>query len=261
MNATNCGLIFLSVALLSELSFAVDQPESPRSPLIGTWRVVSYPTSEGDLLRRHGRDPGPLPEASSSLRGWSNLVFAADGRCALFYPENRKGEPSHRRIAWQHDEDNFARWKLDRNVSPWNLDLTSVACPVYHFVPQVDPTTGAKSKRRELVIDEAAGQPQLKRWRYPAICRIDGDLLTITWWQNHQLLESPQETSRPKDFGVASRAVVELLNQREKLERGDSRITLPGGVSCLICQRHSLEALDIPDEPLATDALPKPANP
>lgn len=86
--------------------------EPPSNPLVGTWRVVSYPTSEGDLLRRHGREPGPLPNASSSLQGWSYLVFAADGRCALFYPENQKGKPSHRRIAWQHDEDNFARWKL-----------------------------------------------------------------------------------------------------------------------------------------------------
>ena len=119
----------------------------------------------------------------------------------------------------------------------------------------------AKSKRRELVIDEAAGQPQLKRWRYPAVCGIDGDLLTITWWQNHQLLESPPETSRPKEFGVAPRTVVELLNQRIKLERGDLRITLPGGVSSLICQRHSLEPLEIPAEPPATDALPRPSSP
>lgn len=225
-------------------------------PLVGTWRVVSYPTSEGDLLRRHGREPGPLPEASNSLQGWSYLVFAADGRCALFYPQNRTGQPSHRRIAWQHDEDNFARWKLDPNRSPWTLDLTSVACPVYRTVVQIDPVSGAKSKRQELVIDEATAQPKLKRWLYPALCRIDDDLLTITWWQNHQLLESPPESARPRDFGVSPRTVVELLNKREKLQRGDSRLTLPGGVSCLICQRHSHEPLDIPDEPPAAAALP-----
>ena len=30
------------------------------APLVGTWRVVSYLTSDGELLRRHGRPPGPL---------------------------------------------------------------------------------------------------------------------------------------------------------------------------------------------------------
>lgn len=141
------------------------------------------------------------------------------------------------------------------------MDLTSVACPAYRTVNQIDPVTGAKSKRRELLIDEATGEPRLNRWLYPALCRIDDNLLTITWWQNHQLLESPPESSRPKDFGVMPQAVVELLNKHVKLERGDSRISLPAGVSCLICQRHSLELLPIPAEPPSTDALPRPSSP
>lgn len=251
--AVAVALFLISFASMSPL--CADEP--PLNPLVGTWRIVSYPTSEGDLLRRHGRTPGPLPAATESLNGWSYLVFAANGQCALLFPQNRKGEPSHRRITWFHDEDNFATWKLDTKSDPWKLDLGSVACPVYASTVQTDAVTGKTSKRRDLVIDKATGKPVLARWTYPAIARIDNEILTITWWQNHQLLAAPPATARPKEFGITPAIVIEALNQKNPLVRDDKRITIPGGVSCFVCQRYSREAVEFPPEPPAENALPR----
>lgn len=225
--------------------------------LIGTWRVVSYPTSEGDLLKRHGRAPGPLPDAKTPLKEWSYLVFNAKGECALFYPQRVKDKPAHRRITWFHDEDNFASWKLDASTSPWRLDLGSVLTPKFQAVKGIDPKTQKPTSRLEAAIDPKTVEVIARRWTYPAVCRIDGDLLTIVWWQNHRLLENPPEEHRPRMYDGLPAIVIAGLNAKKPLVRDDERVNIPGGVSCLIGQRYSVEPLPIPAAPAPADAVKK----
>ena len=223
-------------------------------PLIGTWRVISYPTGDGDLLRRHGHPAGTLPPpADAPLKGWSFLIFASDGRCALMYPQ-RDG---HRRSAWQHDEDNFALWTVDRSREPWHLDMSSVACPKIISHKETDAATGKTRRWSEPVIDPATGKAMLRRWAYPGIVRIDGDLLTIMWYQNHGLKESLPESDRTSDFcGLPNAALVQPSPPRDQPPFSKIR----GGISGLIARRFSAEALDIPLEP-AADEVPLPAKP
>jgi hypothetical protein len=229
-------------------------------PLVGTWRVVSYSTSDGELLRRHGRAPGPPPDATASLQGWSYLVFAKDGRCGLFMPQRVKDQPPHRRVTWIHDEDNFATWKLDATQQPWRLDLGSVLTPKFQRVKSVDPKSGKPTAKRETMVDSKSGAVIGQRWTYPAVCRIDGDVLTLVWWLNHQLLEKPPEDRRPKMLAGLPNAVLAGLREGKPLLRDDPRVEIPQGVGCFICQRSSSEPHDIPDEPPLADALPKPAE-
>ena len=225
------------------------------APLVGTWRVVSYATSDGELLRRHGRPPGPPPDATTPLPGWSFLVFAQDGRCGLFLPQGGKGRPPHRRVTWFHDEDNFATWKLDATREPWRLDLGSVLTPRFRTVKDVDPKTGRPTARREAVVDPNTGEVIGQRWTYPAVCRIDGDLLTVIWGLNHRLLEHPPEEQRPRMLEGLPDAVLAGLRDGKPLVRDDPRVTIPKGVGCLICQRYGSEPHDIPAEPPLADAL------
>lgn len=243
--------------LLAVVFLSWTRPSAAEDPLVGTWRVVSYPTSEGDLLRRHGRQPGPLPDAKASLEGWSYLVFAKDGQCALFYPQKIKDQPPHRRVTWFHDEDNFATWKLDDSKQPWRLDLGSVLTPKFQTVKGVDAKTGKPTSKREAVVDAKSGDVVGQRWTYPAVCRIDGDVLTLVWWQNHRLLESPPEEQRPKMFEGLPAAVLVGLREGKPLLRDDARVKIPGGVSCLIAQRYSKESMPIPPAPPLREALSK----
>ncbi|GDY13606.1 hypothetical protein LBMAG53_24840 [Planctomycetota bacterium] len=223
-------------------------------PLVGTWRVISYPTGDGELLRRHGHPAGtPPPPADAPLTGWSFLVFSGDGRCALMYPQ-RDG---HRRSAWRHDEDNFALWRVDRSREPWHLDLSSVACPNLVSYKETDAATGKIRRWTEPVIDPVTSKVMLRRWVYPGIARIDGDLLTIMWNQNHGLKEFLPESDRPSDFcGLPQAALVQPSPPRDQPPFSKIR----GGVSGLIARRFCAEALDIPPEPTA-DEVPLPAKP
>lgn len=244
------ALLLLAAALVAA------EPQQAPDPLVGTWRVVSYPTGEGDLLKRHGRAPGPPPPPETPLTGWSYLTFHADGTCALMYPERAGG---HRRSAWRHDEDNFATWRIDRGQEPWRIDLGSVACPERRTVKTKDPATGKDIMTSEVVLDDASGLPRLRLWRYPGILRLDGDLLTLIWHQNHRLLPEPPEEQRPVDFAGLPGVAFEPWTPPPPGPDGKShpRRFLPGGISCLIAQRFSTEPLPIPDQPRAEEALPK----
>lgn len=246
-------LLILSIAATGTRSEAQAQDDAGRR-LVGVWRVVSYPTSEGDLLRRHGREPGPAPASDAPLEGWSYLVFNANGECGLFMPQRGKRSPPHRRVTWFHDEDNFAKWKLDASVSPWRLDLESVPTPQFKNVRDKDPKTGVETIRRQPALD-TTGKVVAKTWTYPAICRIDGDFLTIVWWQNHQLSAEPPEKTRPRDFAGLPKLALDGLAANNPLRRDEARTKLPGGVSCFIVQRVSDVPLPIPAPPPLEDAL------
>jgi hypothetical protein len=233
------------------------RPAAAEEPLVGIWRIVSYPTSEGDLLRRHGRAPGPLPDAKASLEGWSYLVFAKDGQCGLFMPQKIKDQSPHRRVTWFHDEDNFATWKLDTSRQPWRLDLGSVLTPKFQTVKTVDAKTGQPISKREAAVDPRTGEVIGQRWTYPAVCRIDGDVLTLVWWQNHRLLENPPKEQRPKMYEGLPDTVLAGLREGKPLLRDDPRVKIPGGVSCLIAQRYSKEPLPILPAPPLREALGK----
>lgn len=121
-------------------------------------------------------------------------------------------------------------------------------------------TAPSFAAKREAVVDSKSGAVIGQRWTYPAVCRIDGDVLTLVWWLNHQLLEKPPEDRRPKMLAGLPNAVLAGLREGKPLLCDDPRVEIPNGVGCFICQRYSSEPHDIPDEPPVAARCPSPPS-
>ncbi|MBL8796463.1 MAG: hypothetical protein JNM56_21365 [Planctomycetia bacterium] len=252
-----------SVSCLS----AEEKPARDPKALVGTWRIISHPSGEGDHQGRYTRKPGVMPKDDEPLVGWPLAVFTADGQCGILLPAHKSQYEkygTHRRVTWPHDEDSIAEWKIvDPTEKTWRIDMRSAAEPQSR--PVIDPVTKKRTGKSEWIVDPATGKVAVKTWTYPGIVRVDGDYLTLLWYQNHRKTNDPQELEkhRPPEFWGFPHSILEGMKAGRLLghvHRPKEENVVPnrmvGPTWGIIAKKVSDKALDLPPPP----PLPEPSS-